>query len=122
MKKIFIVIVTITFSTGVFAQGQTERKSKPPVAGTEEKMTDMTHCYAMKDGVMIHCMGTKTEPMKKNIISRRNFLQSAALATGITAISPFAVAGDLSPTKKNKNKSSHGPFIFPEFLENNFTR
>ena len=49
--------------------------------------------------------------MKKNVLSRRNFLQNTALTAGITAISPFGMAGDLSPTKKHKNKSSHEVWI-----------
>ena len=49
--------------------------------------------------------------MKKNIISRRNFLQNTALTAGMTAIAPIAIAGDLSLTKENKNKSSHEVWI-----------
>ncbi len=66
MKKLIVAVVAVVFSSAVFAQ--TERKSKPPIAGTEMKMDDMTHCYAMKDGAMVHCMGDKTEKMKKDVI------------------------------------------------------
>ena len=49
--------------------------------------------------------------MKKNIISRRNFLQSTALTTGMTAISPFGMASDLSLTNKKKKTSAHEVWI-----------
>ncbi len=76
MKKLFVAVVAVVFSSVVFTHAQTGQKTKPAIAGTEMKMDDMTHCYVMKDGAMVHCMGTKTEPMKKNIILKNGTMVS----------------------------------------------
>src|SRR5437868_5634982 len=56
MKKLFLLIATVAFATGVFAQaGTTDKKmDSKPAMSTDKKMT---HCYAMKDGAMLHCWG-----------------------------------------------------------------
>lgn len=62
MKKLLVLLVTVLFTSGVFAM-------KPATTKMETKpLTMKTHCYAMKDGVMVRCVGPKTEPMTKNAI------------------------------------------------------
>lgn len=66
MKKILIAMVAILFTTTAIAQ--TEKQTKP--AAKTPMMTHQTmktHCYTMKDGAMMHCMGTKAEPMTKDV-------------------------------------------------------
>ena len=57
MKTLLIAIFAVLFSTSAFAQAEKQTKPAP-------KMT--THCYNMKNGAMMHCMGTKEEPMTKD--------------------------------------------------------
>ena len=66
MKKLIIALAVAVFLAASFAQAQTDTKkeAKPAPQASEKKMT--THCYVMKDGAMIHCMGSKTEPMAKD--------------------------------------------------------
>lgn len=51
-----MVLLALLFSNILFAQ----TKSKTHVSN---KHSTMTHCYAMKDGAMVKCMGSKGEPM-----------------------------------------------------------
>jgi len=66
MKKLFIAIIAVAFSTVALAQTP-EKKADAKPAASEKKTTDNTHCYSMKDGAMMHCMGTTAEPMKKDV-------------------------------------------------------
>ncbi len=63
MKKLIAIIAIGAFATGVFAQAPAGKMEGKPATA---KTTDATHCYAMKDGAMMHCMGTKAEPMAKD--------------------------------------------------------
>ena len=64
MKKLIIALVAVAFSaTVVFAQTEKKAESKP---ATKTEKKPATHCYAMKDGAMVHCMGTASEPMSKD--------------------------------------------------------
>jgi hypothetical protein len=55
MKKLFIAIVAVAFSTAVFAQSA-------PKAGAKSTTVSVDH-YTMKDGVMMHSRGAKEEAM-----------------------------------------------------------
>ncbi len=79
MKKLLLLIVTVVFSTGVFAQTTpaTKMDSKSASTATTDK-TMKTHCYAMKDGAMMHCMGSKAEPMAKDATLKNGTMVSTA--------------------------------------------
>src|SRR4051794_16322046 len=67
MKNLLLVIAVALFTTAAFAQdAQADKKAEAkPATTTEKKMA--THCYAMQNGAMMHCMGSKAEPMTKDV-------------------------------------------------------
>ncbi len=72
MKKLLFAAMAVALSTGAFAQDQSAKKADAKPA--HEKM--MTHCYAMKDGAMMHCMGSKAEPMAKDVTLKNGTMVS----------------------------------------------
>jgi hypothetical protein len=66
MKKLLILLLAILISIGVM--GQADKQTKPAAKpATTEQNKMKTHCYTMKDGAMIHCMGSTHEPMTKDV-------------------------------------------------------
>jgi hypothetical protein len=75
MKKLLIAIVAVVFSSAVLAQAPASTpEKKAEMKPAMEKMS--THCYAMKDGAMTHCMGTKGEPMSKDVTLKNGTMVS----------------------------------------------
>jgi protein gp37 len=62
MKKLFgVLLIALFATTPLFAQ----------MAKTKTKSGDMTHCYAMKDGKLMHCMG-KTGEEQTSAVTLKN--------------------------------------------------
>ena len=68
MKKLITLTVVVLFATTTFAQ---EMKMDPKI---EEGKTEvgaakpmMHECYMMKNGHLVHCIGTKAEPQKTEV-------------------------------------------------------
>jgi hypothetical protein len=59
MKKLITLIAVALFATASFAQEKAEKSADMKAS---EKMKH--ECYAMKDGALMHCMGTSAEPQK----------------------------------------------------------
>src|SRR5438105_13167648 len=73
MKKLFVILKVVVFSTvSVFAQAtKMESKDTKKDAKMEQKDTkmsaDKTHCYAMINGKMSHCTKTAGDPMTTDV-------------------------------------------------------
>ncbi len=94
MKKVIGIIVAVFLLTANFSLAQTDKKvvAKPAM---ENKMT--THCYAMKEGAMVHCMGSKGEPMTKD----------ASLKNGATV----STKGEVTTKEGQKTKLMDGQCV-----------
>ena len=64
MKKLIVMFTAVFLMTATFAVAQAEKPAAAKSTG-EKKMA--THCYTMKDGAMMTCMGKSAEPMKSDV-------------------------------------------------------
>jgi hypothetical protein len=64
MKRLLLVMMAVCFAaSSLFSQTKTKTKTNMG--------KDMTHCYAMKDGKLMHCMG-KTGDEQTTTVTLKN--------------------------------------------------
>jgi len=80
MKKLFVILTAVVFSTvTVFAQAtktETKETKKDAKESKMETKADNTHCYAMINGKMSHCTKTAGDPMTKDVTLKNGTMVS----------------------------------------------